>query len=430
MKFIARCYGRNNMNRMSLKIFFYFFIFSVSLSAKEKDFETEFYGKSETVKKNNVLLGIDVLKNEDFEVLRGKKIGLITNQSGINRRGKSSIDILYQTEKTHLTALFSPEHGIRGEKKHGEIIADAKDGKTGLPVYSLYGTSKRPSPEMLRGLDALIFDLQDVGARFFTYITTLAYAIEEAAKNNIEIYVLDRPNPITGTMVEGEILSSEVSHFTAYLEIPVRHGMTVGEIAKWYNQTSDINAKLTVIEMKGWDRSMWMDETGLNFIAPSPNIRNLKAAILYPGIGGLEATNVSVGRGTKTPFEIFGAPWMDGKLMAEKLNFFNIAGFQFDDVKFTPQDDVYMNQPCHGVKITITDRNAARPVDLFTYLIVILMDLYPNEFIVRWDEMERITGSKEFKQFIEMKQSAEAINIILHDKAKKFEESRKPYLLY
>lgn len=377
-----------------------------------------------------VLLGIDVLKKQNFEPLKGKRVGLITNHTGIDGKGKSTIDLIYNAENVKLTALFCPEHGIRGKIEHGQKISDEKDYKTGLPIYSLYGKTKRPTDDMLRGIDMLVFDMQDIGTRFYTYITTLAYALEEAAKRNIEFVVLDRPNPITGSIVEGEILSPEINHFTAYLEIPVRHGMTVGEIANWYNRVSDLNAKLNVIKMEGWNREMWWNKTGLKFFPTSPNIRNLRSAILYSGIGGLEATNVSVGRGTKEPFEIFGAPWIDGKTVAERLTFINLSGFAFNPTQFTPKEDLYKNELCKGVKIIITDPNEARTIDLFIHIFTILKEFYPENFAPRWEEIDRVTGSEKIRKMLEMNQSAEEILFIIHEKADQFQKTRKPYLLY
>lgn len=379
-----------------------------------------------------VLLGIDVLHRDNFALLQGKRIGLITNHTGVDSHGKSTIDLLWKAKGkgVNLVALFSPEHGIRGKAGHGQNISDEKDPKTGLPIFSLYGKTKRPTAEMLQGIDALVFDIQDIGTRFYTYTTTLAFALEEAAKKNIEFFVLDRPNPITGSIVEGEILSPNIKHFTAYLQIAVRHGMTVGEIANWYNKTARLNAKLTVVKMEGWNCTMWWDETGLGFRPPSPNIKNLRAAILYPGVGAFEATNVAVGRGTSHPFEKIGAPWIDGEMLAEKLNYFQLSGFEFKPTKFTPKDDLYKGQRCQGVEIVIKDRNEVRPVDLFVQAAMILREVYPKKFEMRWDEIARVTGSDEFKKMLEMNDSAETIIEYFHAKAEQFKESRKPYLLY
>lgn len=380
--------------------------------------------------KTKVLLGIDVLQKENFESVKGKRIGLVTNHTGINSRGKRTLELLKNASETKLAALFSPEHGIGGKVAHGIVIGDEKDQKTGIPVYSLYGKTKRSTPEMLESLDVVLFDIQDIGTRFYTYTTTLAYLLEECAKKDIELIVLDRPNPITGTIVEGEVLHPEINHFTAYLKVPVRHGMTVGELANWHNRTSHINARLKIIKMEGWKRSLWWEDTNLRFVPTSPNIRNLEAALLYSGIGAFEATNVSVGRGTKKPFKILGAPWMDGGVVAERLDFFRLPGFKIKKTQFAPKEDLYKGELCQGIEVSIEDKNIARPFDLFVHLAVILRDYYPEQFILRWEEIERVTGSKEFKTWLQMGHSAETILFLVHERAAQFQEIVKPYLLY
>ena len=380
--------------------------------------------------KEKVLLGIDVLQKDGFALLKGKKIGLITNHTGVNSKGESTIDLLYNAPGVKLVSIFAPEHGLRGIEEHGKEITDGKDAKTGLPVYSLYGKTKRPTDEMLKGLDALVFDIQDIGTRFYTYTTTLAYALEEAARHNLEFVVLDRPNPITGAVVEGEPLAPGIDHFTAYLHIPTRHGMTAGEIAGWHNATARLNAKLIVVKMQGWRRDMWWDDTGLAFHPTSPNIQTLNAALLYPAIGAFEATNVSVGRGTKMPFEIFGAPWINADELADKMDFFLLRGLEISPVVFVPADDLYKGEKCGGIKIKIADKNTARPIDLFVYAAVALRELYPDQFVLRWDEVARVTGSDTFKKLLLQNQSAEAILEIFHNKAAKFQEESGEYLLY
>lgn len=379
-----------------------------------------------------VTLGVDMLKKDGFAALKGKRVGLITNQTGVDGSGKSTIDILNEAKGVELVALFCPEHGIRGKAEHGVKIADERDAKTGLPVYSLYGKNKRPTDEMLKGLDVVVFDIQDIGTRFYTYTTTLAYALEECAKRNIEFVVLDRPNPITGAIVEGEPLSESINHFTAYLKVPVRHGMTAGEIANWHNKKAALGGKVTVIKMDGWKRWMWMDDTGIKFRATSPNIRTLNAATLYPGIGCFETTNVAVGRGTKTPFELIGAPWIDGEELANRLEFYSPNGVEIKAVKFTPKKDLYKDQLCGGVKFEIEkeERNALRPFDLFIYLFLTLADLYPEHFEVRWDELARVTGSEDFRKSAQLHHSAEAMFAVIHAQAQQFQESVKSYLLY
>ncbi len=380
--------------------------------------------------KNKVLLGIDVLERDGFQILKGKKIGLITNHTGLNSKGKSTIDVLFRAPDVQLVKLFSPEHGIRGKADHGVKIENTKDEKTGLPVYSLYGQTQRPTTEMLLGMDAVVFDIQDIGTRFYTYTTTLAYALEECGKRGIEVIVLDRPNPITGSIVEGLPLDPAIQHFTAYLNIPVRHGMTVGEIAEWHRQTKKLNVDLTVVKMEGWSRMMWMDQTGHKFRPTSPNMRTLKAAALYPGVGCFEATNVAVGRGTGSPFELFGAPWINREELADRLSFIIIPGLEVEAVKFTPKSDLYKGQVCGGIKVTIRDSHEARPFDLFVQTFMLLRELYPKQFVPRWPEIARVTGSDKFKEMVDLGHSAEAMLEIIHRQAEKFQEDVKPYLLY
>lgn len=379
---------------------------------------------------DKVLLGIDILKRDNFEILKGKKVGLITNHTGLDSSGKSTIDILFSAPDVRLVKLFSPEHGIRGKAEHGVKIDHSRDDKTGVPVYSLYGETKRPTAQMLEGLDAMVYDIQDIGTRFYTYTTTLAYALEECAKRGIPMIVLDRPNPISGAVVEGEALDPAIQHFTAYLKIPVRHGFTAGEIAQWHNQTERLNANLTVVKMEGWSRAMWMDASGHKFRPTSPNMRTLKAAALYPGIGCFEATNVSVGRGTGSPFEQFGAPWINGEELEDRLSFIMIPGLQVKAVKFKPKSDLYKGQTCGGVKIIIDNRYEARPFDLFVQVFMLLRELYPKQFVPRWDEIALVTGSRRFQEMIGLGHSAEAMLEIIHRKAEKFQEDAAPHLLY
>jgi uncharacterized protein YbbC (DUF1343 family) len=323
-----------------------------------------------------VLNGIDVLERDRFTQLADKRVGLVTNHTGRDREGRQTIDVLNKAPNVKLTALFSPEHGIRGIAD--EKVSDSKDGATGLPIYSLYGESRRPTADQLRSLDAIVFDIQDIGVRFYTYISTLGYILEEAGKSKIPVYVLDRPNPIGGLDVEGPLTDEDKSTFTSYHRIPVRHGLTVGELAQLYVRDRKIDCQLHVIKMEGWKRSMWFDETNLTWINPSPNMRSLTEATLYPGIGLLETTNVSVGRGTDTPFEIVGAPWIQGDQLAEYLNQRGIPGVRFVPVRFSPKASVFKDEQCGGVNIIITDRSAFRPLLAGIEVAVALRKLYPS----------------------------------------------------
>jgi uncharacterized protein YbbC (DUF1343 family)/CubicO group peptidase (beta-lactamase class C family) len=327
-----------------------------------------------------VLTGIDVLKRDNFKQLEGLRIGLVTNHTGRDRDGRQSIDVLSKAPNVKLTVLFSPEHGIRGVAD--EKVSDSKDEATGLPIYSLYGDTRRPKSEQLNGLDALVFDIQDIGTRFYTYISTLGYLMEEAAKVKLPVFVLDRPNPIGGIDVEGPIADSDKLSFTAYHTIPVRHGLTIGELAQLFNQQRKIGCDLRIIRMEGWRRSMWFDETNLTWINPSPNMRSLTEATLYPGIGLLETTNVSVGRGTDTPFEIVGAPWIQGDKLAEELNQRRLPGVRFVPVRFTPKASVFKDEQCGGINLIITDRSTFRPVLTGIEVASALRRLYPNEWKV------------------------------------------------
>lgn len=323
-----------------------------------------------------VLTGIDVLERDNFKQLAGMRVGLVTNQTGRDRANVSTIDVLFKAANVKLVALFSPEHGIRGLAD--EKVSDARDEWTGLPIYSLYGDSRRPTPEQLKDLDAIVFDIQDVGTRFYTYISTLGYVMEEAAKAKRPVFVLDRPNPIGGVEVEGPVADADKLSFTAYHRIPVRHGMTMGELGKLFNQERNLGCDLRVIEMSGWRRNMWLDETNLVWLNPSPNMRSLTEATLYPGIGLLETTNVSVGRGTDTPFEIVGAPWIDGQQLAAHLNSRKIAGVRFVPLRFTPATSVFKGEECNGINIIITDRARFRPLPLGLEIAVALRQLYPQ----------------------------------------------------
>jgi len=325
-----------------------------------------------------VLTGIDVLERDNFKQLAGLRIGLVTNQTGRDREGRPTIDILNKATGVKLVALFSPEHGIRGVAD--EKVSDSKDEATGLPIYSLYGDTRKPKPEQLKDIDALVYDIQDIGVRFWTYSSTLGNLLEEAAKAKLPVYVLDRPNPIGGLEVDGPIADADKLSFTSYHTIPTRHGLTIGELGQLFNKQRNIGADLRVIKMEGWQRSMWFDETSLTWINPSPNMRSLTEATLYPGIGLLETTNVSVGRGTDTPFEVVGAPWIQGDKLADYLNQRSIPGVRFVSLRFKPNASVFKNEDCGGFNIVITDRSAFRPLLTGIEIASALRQLYPMDW--------------------------------------------------
>jgi uncharacterized protein YbbC (DUF1343 family) len=334
--------------------------------------------KKRAARAANVQVGLDVLEAQKFGPLRGKNIGLITNHTGLDSRGRSTVDLLSHALGLHLVALFSPEHGLAG--RNDERVSSTKDAATGLPVFSLYGTTLRPTDEMLQGIDTLVFDVQDAGVRFYTYTATMGYCMEEAAKRNIAFYVLDRPNPLGGEIIEGPMLDADKTSFIAYFPLPVRYGLTIGELAQFFNAENHIGCDLHVIAMKNWRRNYFFESAGARWIPPSPNLRTLKGAVLYPGLEILQNAGVSVGRGTETPFEEFGAPWINGDEVASALNARSLPGLRFSAQPFIPVVGLYMGQRCGGVAIRITDRAAARSVRMGLEIAAILKKLYPTNF--------------------------------------------------
>jgi uncharacterized protein YbbC (DUF1343 family) len=323
--------------------------------------------------------GLDRLVAEDFAPLAGRSVGLITNQTGIDAQGRRAVDLLAAAPQVKLRALFSPEHGISGLVDAN--VPNSRDAATGLPIWSLYGSARRPSPEQLNGIDTLVFDIQDVGVRYYTYLTTLVYALEEGGRRGIQVVVLDRPNPITGAVVEGPLMDPDMRSFTAPHTIPVRTGMTVGEFAQMVVAERKLPVKLTVIPLEHWQRSQWFDETGLPWVNPSPNIRSQTQALLYAGVGLLEATNLSVGRGTDMPFEVIGAPWItDPQELADAMNARALPGVQFHPIFFTPTSSVHANRGLGGVRLQVTDRDAIRPVAVGLALGRELMERYPAQY--------------------------------------------------
>ena len=371
--------------------------------------------------------GLDVLRAQDFAPLRGKRVGLVTNHTGLARDGATAIDLLFTAKDVKLVALFSPEHGIRGILD--ATVPAAVDEKTRLPIHSLYGDTRRPTTAMLAGLDAIVIDLQDVGARFYTYTTTMAFVMEEAAKVKLPVFLLDRPNPVNGWQVEGAALDKEQESFVGYfLPMPVRHGMTLGELAKLFNAENKIGADLTVIAMKNWKRDQWFDETALPWISPSPNMRNMNEAALYTGVGAIEYTNVSVGRGTDTPFEHVGAPWIDGVQLADALNARAIPGVRFYPVRFTPATSRYANEECQGVFIIVTDRAVLRPVRVGLEIASALQRLYPGKYEV--DQAVRLLGSKDTITRIKSGDDPAAIAASWGAAEARWRLMRAKYLLY
>jgi len=325
-----------------------------------------------------VLTGLDVLADQKFALLSGHSVGLVTNQTGIDLRGRRAIDLIAAAPGVRLQAIFSPEHGLAGVSNTD--VPHSRDVITGRPIWSLYGSTRRPTSAMLKDITLLVFDIQDVGARYYTYLTTLVYVMEEAAKQKIPVLVLDRPNPINGRVVEGPLMDPDLQSFTAPHTIPVRTGLTIGEFGKLAAAERKIPVSLTVVPLVGWDRDRWFDETGLPWVNPSPNIRSVTQALLYSGVGLLEATNLSVGRGTDMPFEVIGAPWIEPRGLADALNRQGLRGVRFDPIWFTPTADVYTNISCGGVRMVVTDREAIRPVTVAFALARTLRERHRDQF--------------------------------------------------
>jgi uncharacterized protein YbbC (DUF1343 family)/CubicO group peptidase (beta-lactamase class C family) len=379
-----------------------------------------------TARDGKVRTGIDVLKSEDFEMLKGLSVGLITNHSGIDSEGKRTIDLLYHAPGVKLKAIFSPEHGLHG--KEDKKVSSGVDPVTGLPVYSLYGDVKRPTAKMLEGLDAIVFDLQDAGTRFYTYISTLGYAMEAAAGKGLSFYVFDRPNPIDASIVQGFVPDDDQRSFTSYFPVPVRHGMTVGELAEMFNAEKKLGLDLRVVKMRGYERSEWYDETGLLWVNPSPNIRSLNQAALYPGVALVEGSNVSVGRGTETPFELLGAPWISGRELAVYLNKRDIKGVRFIASDFRPSESHYRNVTCHGVRIVLLNRQELDAPLLGIEVISALHRLYPGDFLV--EKTKGLIASRRTFEAIREKKDPAVIVDQWQDQLRAFLEVRERYLLY
>jgi uncharacterized protein YbbC (DUF1343 family)/CubicO group peptidase (beta-lactamase class C family) len=322
--------------------------------------------------------GLDVMVDQNFAPFQGNTVGLITNQTGIDALGRRGIDLFARAPGVRLGAVFSPEHGIMGDANAD--VPHGRDAATGTPIWSLYGPTRRPTAEMLRGVSVLVYDIQDVGVRYYTYLTTLVYVMEEAGRRGLPVVVLDRPNPITGRVVEGPVMEPDLKSFTAPHPIPVRTGLTIGEFARLVAAERRLPVSLTVVPAAGWQRARWYDETGLPWVNPSPNIRSVTQALLYSGIGLLEATNLSVGRGTDTPFEVVGAPWVDPHELARALTARQLPGVKFQPVMFMPADDKHALTTCWGVRLIVVDREAVRPVTVALALASELRALHRDQF--------------------------------------------------
>jgi uncharacterized protein YbbC (DUF1343 family)/CubicO group peptidase (beta-lactamase class C family) len=396
--------------------------------------EAESAARRMSARNGSVKTGIDVLEEHGFDVLKAtdgkKRVGLVTNQTGVDSEGQRTIDVLAKATGVELDAIFSPEHGVAGVMDTTDI-GNSKDTATGVPVYSVYGATdeaRHPSQDTLKNLDAIVFDVQDAGVRFYTYESTLGYFLEAAAKAGIEIIVLDRPDPVTGSFVQGFASDEGSESFTNYWTVPVRHGMTVGELAKMFNTERNINAKLTVVPMEGWERGDWFDSTGLAWVNPSPNLRSVTEAALYPGVALIEGTNVSVGRGTDTPFELVGAPWIKNKEFAAYLNARGIAGVRFVPTTFTPSSSVYSGQECRGVNIVLTNRNGFDAPELGIELAAALHKLYAADFKI--ERSMQLLANQSVYDALLAGEDPRRIAQDWQDGLEKFEKVREKYLIY
>lgn len=386
--------------------------------------------------KGKFRLGVEVLLKDQLDLIKGKRVGLITNPTGVDQDLNSIVDLLYKNQNVELTALYGPEHGVRGSAPAGAYVESYIDEKTGIPVYSLYGTTKKPTPKMLENVDVLLFDIQDVGARFYTYIYTMALAMEAAKENNIPFIVLDRPNPISGAKVEGPVLEDKYSSFVGEFPIPVRHGMTVGELAQLFNKEFKIGADLTVVKMQGWNRSMYYDDTPLHFVMPSPNMPTLDTALVYSGACLIEGTNVSEGRGTTRPFELIGAPFIDGDDLAAELNSLNLPGVTFRSASFIPTTSKHVNKLSHGIQIHVTNRNAYKPFETGLTIVKTIHDMYPNDFQFRAPGsngisfFDNLVGNGSIRAGINAGKSIEDMKAEWKADLDQFIKVREQYLLY
>lgn len=405
-----------------------------------------------------IKLGLEVFLESRLDLVRGKKVGLVTNPTGVDSRLQSDIDLLRQSGEVELVALYGPEHGVRGNAQAGEYIPFYFDDKYRIPVFSLYGQSFKPDPGMLRNIDeymrsfdtdakglgkipegtmikdvdALIYDIQDVGTRVYTYAATMAYAMQAAAQSGIAFIVLDRPNPINGLAMEGPVLEyPEFSSFIGLYPIPERHGMTVGELALMINDLFlEKKVDLTIVPMQGWRREMWFDETGLPWVIPSPNMPSLDTATVYPGQVCLEGTNVSEGRGTTKPFEMFGAPWVDGFALVRKLNGLGLPGVSFREAWFTPSFSKFVGELCGGAQVHVTNRNSYRPFETALHVVKTIREMYPERFEFHAGYFDKVMGTAKVREALEKGLEVAEIVKAYESGLKAFAEARKPYLLY
>lgn len=424
----------------SPKLKYFFFIdkkvFAIILLQLFFSIETRVHSQNK-----KVLCGADILVGENLNLIKGKNLGIVTNHSAILSNGIHLVDTLSQIPEIKIKALFGPEHGIRGIGVAGEKIQDSVDAKTNIPVYSLYGKINKPTKEMLKNIDVLIFDIQDVGARFFTFISTLYYSIQASIENKIPILILDRPNPISGSKIDGPILDEELKSFVGIAPIPIQHGMTIGELAKYFVgeilDSSKLKADLKVVEMRNWKRKFYFDDCKLKWLKPSPNIFNISTALVYPGTCLFEGANVSEGRGTENPFQIIGAPFINSKLVISEMKKLKYDGAELEAVSFTPKEILnvvknpkYKEIKCNGIKINVTNRNKFEPIKFTLKLIYVLKKLYPDSFQLKEKSFNRLVGDKRIYSMITEGKQPDSIINYYQKKLKDFTEIRKKYLIY
>jgi uncharacterized protein YbbC (DUF1343 family) len=388
-----------------------------------------------------VIVGADELLAEHYDLIRGRKVAIVTNHTAVLSSGIHLVDTLFARNDVTITALFGPEHGIRGDAPDGLTIKDGIDTKTGLPVYSLYGKTRKPTREMLKNSDVILFDIQDIGARFYTFISTMYYTIEAAADFDIPVIILDRPNPIGGINVDGPIRSEDLKSFVAIAPIPIIHGMTVGELALMFNGESMIEsekkASITVVKLKHWQRNFYYDDCGLKWINPSPNMNSLNTAIVYPGMCLVEGINVSEGRGTFMPFLQIGAPYIDSESLIMELSNFKIEGIKINPVRFSPKsienmslNPKYKNKTCFGIELNLTDREKFESLKFGVILIYAIHKLYPGKFEFRKNWLDKLFGRKYLREMISNNRHPSEIIEKWNDDVVKFRKLREKYLLY
>ena len=388
-----------------------------------------------------VKTGLDVVVASDFDFFEGKQVGIVCNHTACDRRGRHIVDLFTASRRCSVVAIFGPEHGFRGDHADGHSIHDTLDARSGARIYSLYGQRTKPEPHMLKDVDILVYDIQDVGARFYTYISTMANAMEAAFERGIPFVVLDRPNPIRGDRIDGPVLDPKYRSFVGMYPIPIRYGLTAGELAMMiYGEgwvRSDVNANLFVVEMEGWQRSMWYDDTGLPWIAPSPNMTDLQTAMVYPGFCLLEATNLSEGRGTETPFLLFGAPWIEGRKLMRDCEQETWEGVEFRAVKFIPRtiagranNPKYKNQQCEGLSVQISDREHFQPLPTMLRLLGIISTSYPDHFEVRESRMNRLYGRSDLVAALNGKAPVNTLWQKYRSAIENYAGLREQYLIY